>query len=386
MIWFVLAFMTVYTGFHILFYRGVRAALPRGPWWRISLIAWMGLMQLTPLIYRFFEHQGLLSLASATALLGYFWMGLVILALIVLGIIHLSSLALKLIRRKKRVAAPVNLARRRAVATLVAAPVLAGYGVWESRQVQTRRLIIATPKLPPNLGLLKIALISDLHLSVMTDIPWLDSVLGRISKEAPDIVISAGDFLDGRMPGMTALSARLNEIPAPLGKYAVIGNHEYYVGLDHALDCHQSAGFKLLRGEGLSVEGCVNLAGSDDARQPAGPAEAAMLSKLPQDLFTIFVRHRPLVPDETLGLFDLQLSGHTHGGQITPFGMLVRLQFPYLAGGYQLEKGSRIYVNRGTGTWGPPMRVASPPEVTIIELVAEPVKGEASNSMTTFKT
>ena len=386
MIWFVLVFMAVYTGFHIMFYWGVRKALPKGRWWRISLIAWMVLMQFTPVIYRFFEHQGLTSLASAVALVGYAWMGLVILGLVVLGILDLASLALKLIRRKRRAVAPVNPGRRRAIATLVAAPVLATYGVWESRQVQTRRLIIPTPKLSPNVGLLKIAFISDLHLSLMTDKHWLDGVISRISNEAPDVVISAGDFLDGRLPDIDALSARLNEIPAPMGKYAVIGNHEYYAGLDRSLECHRSAGFKLLRDEGLSLDGRINLAGMDDARKPSGPAEAAMLSKLPQDLFTVFIRHRPIVPDETLGLFDLQLSGHTHGGQITPFGVLVRLQFPYLAGGYQLEKGSRIYVNRGTGTWGPPMRVAAPPEVTIIELVAAPAKGKASNSMTMVKT
>ena len=370
MMWFILVFMTVYTGFHIMFYRGVRAALPKGRWWRISLIAWMCLMQLTPIIHRFLEHQGLLGLASAVALLGYVWMGLVILALIVLGIFSLSSLALKLIRRKTRAAPPMNPGRRRAVATLVAAPVLAAYGMWESSQVLTRRIIIHTKKLSTKVGSLKIAFISDLHLSLMTDVHWLDGVIDRITNEAPDVVISAGDFLDGRLPDIEALSARLHKIPAPMGKYAVIGNHEYYAGLDLSLECHHSAGFKLLRGEGLSLDGCINLAGMDDARKPSGPAEAAMLSKLSQDLFTIFIRHRPLVPDETLGLFDLQLSGHTHGGQITPFGMLVRLQFPYLAGGYQLEKGSSIYVSRGTGTWGPPMRVAAPPEVAIIELVA----------------
>ncbi len=374
MIWFVLVFMTVYTGFHTLFYLGVRKALPQGRWWRISLIAWMGLMQFTPIFYRIFENQGLVSLARAFALLGYVWMGLVILALIVLGILNLSSLALKLVRGKRRAARPVDTGRRRAIATLVAAPVLAAYGVWESNQVQTRRLTITTNKLTPATAPLKIALISDLHLSVMTDRNWLDSVLSRISREAPDMVISAGDFLDGRMPGMTELSARLNELHAPLGKYAVIGNHEYYVGLDRALACHQSAGFQLLREEGVSVGGYINLAGVDDARRPAGAVEAAMLRRLPQDRFTILIRHRPLVQDETLGLFDLQLSGHTHGGQITPFGLLVRLQFPYLAGAYRLENGSRIYVNRGTGTWGPPMRVAAPPEITIIELAAASAK------------
>jgi len=86
-------------------------------------------------------------------------------------------------------------------------------------------------------------------------------------------------------------------------------------------------------------------------------------------MLTILLKHRPIVSKDALGAFDLQLSGHTHAGQILPFSLITRLYFPYHRGLYHLQKGSALYVSRGTGTWGPPIRIGSDPEVTIIDVV-----------------
>ena len=85
--------------------------------------------------------------------------------------------------------------------------------------------------------------------------------------------------------------------------------------------------------------------------------------------FTLLLKHQPYIDQASLGLFDLQLSGHTHKGQMFPFTWLTRLSYPLNAGRYDLDKGSVLYVNRGTGTWGPPIRFLAPPEVTVIELI-----------------
>ena len=369
--WFATIFLLVYSLFHALLYWGLRRLLPSGWKWSLGIITWLGLMQAAPIIHRVLENYGYDSQAKLVAQAGYIWMGFVILALVTLGLLHLLRAPAKLFFKNRKASAPMVPGRRRAIITLAAAPALAAYGLWESSRVRISRVALSTPKLPQHIKQLKIALISDVHLGLMTDPEWLDEVLAGIEREKPDLVVSAGDLLDGRMPGMTDLAARLGRVSAPMGKYAVLGNHEYYVGLGRSLDCHQKAGFQLLRGQALTVGGCLNIAGVDDTRQPYGQADAAILDSLPGDLFTLFLRHRPLVPAETLGLFDLQLSGHTHGGQISPFGLLVRLQFPYLAGGYHLDKGSGIYVSRGTGTWGPPMRVAAPPEITLVELTRQ---------------
>jgi predicted MPP superfamily phosphohydrolase len=96
--------------------------------------------------------------------------------------------------------------------------------------------------------------------------------------------------------------------------------------------------------------------------------ERQLLSGLPKDKFTLFLKHRPDVEQSSEGLFDLQLSGHAHKGQLFPFTLVVRLVFPRIAGLYQLSSGSWLYVSRGTGTWGPPIRFLAPPEITVIDL------------------
>jgi hypothetical protein len=134
----------------------------------------------------------------------------------------------------------------------------------------------------------------------------------------------------------------------------------------------------VLRGESVTVAGAINLAGVDD---PAGPGvgssdtgEKRLLSSLPKEKFVLFLKHRPSVDRESLGLFDLQLSGHVHCGQIFPFRLITRLFYPYVAGFYPLPHGSSLYVNRGSGTWGPPIRFLAPPEVTIVDIVHRSVQ------------
>jgi len=166
----------------------------------------------------------------------------------------------------------------------------------------------------------------------------------------------------------------LQDFKPRLGKYAITGNHEFYAGISEAEEFTRKAGFQMLRGEGVTVDGLINIAGIDD---PAGRAagqyrpvdEAELLGALPAHHFTILLKHQPVVDGKALDLFDLQLSGHTHKGQIFPFSLITRLYFPLQTGFFQLSKLSCLRVSRGTGTWGPPIRFLSPPEVAVIDLV-----------------
>ena len=124
------------------------------------------------------------------------------------------------------------------------------------------------------------------------------------------------------------------------------------------------------------MSGLINIAGVDDPvvrgyGQSPGVPERQLLSSFPKDKFTLFLKHRPDVEQSSEGLFDLQLSGHAHKGQLFPFTLVVRLVFPRIAGLYRLASGSWLYVSRGTGTWGPPIRFLAPPEVTVIDLRKE---------------
>jgi predicted MPP superfamily phosphohydrolase len=148
------------------------------------------------------------------------------------------------------------------------------------------------------------------------------------------------------------------------------------LGLPHALEITTRAGFTVLRNEAVTVSGLINIAGVDDPTGKylglsTGLLEERLLSRLPKDNFTLLLKHQPIIREDSLGLFDLQLSGHTHQGQIFPFRYMVQIFFSHIGGWYDLPKGSHLYVSRGTGTWGPPIRFLSSPEVTVIDLIHE---------------
>ena len=160
-----------------------------------------------------------------------------------------------------------------------------------------------------------------------------------------------------------------------------MGNHEFYAGIRQSERFLKAAGFKLLRNQEYGQDDLFRIVGIDDPvgrgrykeEAAANLSETDLLARSNSQVFTILLKHRPTVENASLGHFDLQLSGHTHGGQIFPFNLVVRHFYPHQNGLYRLDKGSTLYVNRGTGTWGPPMRFLSPPVVTLIELTSQDI-------------
>ncbi|RJQ19854.1 MAG: metallophosphoesterase, partial [Nitrospiraceae bacterium] len=234
--------------------------------------------------------------------------------------------------------------------------------------------------LPAGVDKITLAQISDLHLSVVSGTVILEKIIREVEKAGPDLIVSTGDLLDGVVNHVDHLAGKLKGLHARLGKFAVIGNHESYGGLKHALKFTEDSGFTLLRDRGLTVEGVINIAGVDDLaeykngeKREARLPEREMLSGLPAGKFTLLLKHRTNVDGASLGLFDLQLSGHTHKGQIFPINLLTPFIFYHHAGLKRLPKGSLLYVSRGAGTSGPPVRLLSPPELTIVEIVSEKV-------------
>jgi predicted MPP superfamily phosphohydrolase len=248
------------------------------------------------------------------------------------------------------------------------------YGYFEAGSIRTEHVRIQSSKIPEEAGRIRIVHISDVHLGLIVREGRLKKILTRVREADPHIFVSTGDLVDGQLDNLAELGDSLSEIKTRYGKFAVTGNHEYYAGLSRTLEFTKSAGFTLLRGEAVSLPAGIQIAGVDD---PAGEwsglnpgmAEQELLSKLPRDQFTILLKHRPRVDKDTEGLFDLQLSGHVHKGQIFPFNLLTYIYYPVKAGHISLGNGSSLYVSRGTGTWGPPIRFLAPPEVTVIDLM-----------------
>ena len=196
-------------------------------------------------------------------------------------------------------------------------------------------------------------------------------ILRKVEAEDPDILVSTGDLVDGDMSNIESLPALFEKLHPRLGKFAISGNHEVYAGLDESLEAERAFGFTVLAGEVKTVGNVVNIAGVDDPAAGFNENEKEILEKAQNGLFTILLKHRPEPVGESLGLFDLQLSGHTHYGQIYPFRYFCAMVYPLQNGAYYLSKGSVLYTSRGTGTWGPPIRVLAPPEVAILDIVRE---------------
>jgi hypothetical protein len=248
------------------------------------------------------------------------------------------------------------------------------YGYFEARDIRTERIVLETDKLPAGMERFRICQISDVHLGLIVRDERLARMLEIVKRENPDLFVSTGDLVDAQIDGISRLAAALRDVRAACGNFAVTGNHEYIAGIDKALAFTKEAGFEVLRAQSRDIGGFLTVAGVDD---PAGRGfgmrggdngEGELLASLPRDRFTLFLKHRPTAEETTRGLFDLQLSGHTHRGQIFPFNWIVRLYFPMGSGLHDVGN-ARVYVSRGSGTWGPPIRFLAPPEVTVIELV-----------------
>ncbi|MDR2137092.1 MAG: metallophosphoesterase [Synergistaceae bacterium] len=261
--------------------------------------------------------------------------------------------------------------RRIVVFSLAAACCVAAYGVYEAWDVRTVHLVFASPKLPASVEKLRIVQISDIHIGGLYSARHLERVMTMVREAEPDIFVVTGDLVDGNMASREEEAELLSRHGAKLGAFAVTGNHEHYTGLDQALKFMERSGLTVLDDRAAEVAG-ITIVGLDDLTLvwPIGnPAD----TRGSRDRFVLLLRHRPHVIKTSRGKFDLQLSGHTHGGQLWPFGPLSERLQGYTQG-LSRQGDSFVYVSNGTGFWGPPMRLLAPPEVSVIDLI--PAEGE----------
>jgi len=373
---FLLSFFLIYGSMHAYVLLKARSALAFGPGSTIVLILLFAILLCAPILTRMLGSRGFECSARVVALAGYLWMGF----LFFLVCLNLSA---DLLRLPLRAMGPGGIAANAAsalagrsaflcIAGLAVA--LSAYAIVEASRIDVVRMRVVTDRLPVSVPSLRIAQITDLHLGLIHREGKARDVAAIVAREHPDIFVSTGDFVDGQLDGISELAGIFRDIPAPRGKFAVLGNHEYYAGIDRAIAFTRKAGFTLLRDESVSIDNAIRIAGVDDpvgARfgKIGGPSEGAILGDRPDGRFTLLLKHRPQLDPATAGKFDLQLSGHTHHGQIFPFRLLTRLVFPLLAGDHPIPGGGILHVSRGTGTWGPPMRFLAPPEITVVEIV-----------------
>jgi predicted MPP superfamily phosphohydrolase len=314
----------------------------------------------------------------------YVWLG----ALFLIFVLLLGADVLKLIswvtNRLRAGATPIDLDRRTLVARWLAGAVAAATGALTAAAMRSalgpvavRRVPVTLTRLPTEMSGFTLVQLTDIHVGPTIGRAFIEDIVARTNALNPDLIAITGDLVDGSVAELADAVAPLAQLRARHGVYFVTGNHEYFSGASPWIAELTRLGIRCLRNERVTIsDGAASfeLAGVDDhsgARSgEAGHGEnlSQALSGLDPAREVVLLAHQPrsVFAAARFGI-GLQLSGHTHGGQIWPFSYFVRLQQPFVAGLHR-HGGAQVYVSRGTGYWGPPMRLAAPAEITQLVL------------------
>ncbi|MEW2429982.1 metallophosphoesterase [Micromonospora sp. NPDC047644] len=390
-----------------LWKRLVRDTTTPGRWRRVGGIAAVVLALLVPVTMAG-TQAGLYWLAWP----GYLWLALMFYLLIVLVVLEVPMLVTRLVLRRRVVAAEPTTAAPEPVlvgaagptdppaADAVAAPdhdpsrrlVLArgaaifagltatgivGYGVRTALgPPQLDRVRIPLAKLPRSMDGLRIATVSDIHLGPLRGRAHTERIVAAINRLDADIVAVVGDLVDGSVAELGAAAEPLRNLRSRYGSFFVTGNHEYYSGVEEWVQEVDRLGLRVLQNQRQEIQargGVLDLAGVNDLTAvgtglAAGPDFAAALGDRDPSRPVVLLAHQPLAAKEAARYgVDLQLSGHTHGGQMVPFNLAVRLEQPVVSGLGEVD-GTKVYVTNGAGFWGPPVRVGAEPQISLVEL------------------
>lgn len=370
MTWFAITFLLIYTLMHLLVWLGVRPLIPAGRRRRAALAVFAASMIVAPILVRLLERADFELAARGAAWIGYLWMGFLWLAFALFTAQGAWNGVMRLAGRYRPALRNWQLAGSRPALFALTVVIVAGsWSFFEAGKLRIERVTLRVPGLSAEQSRLRVVQISDLHLGLINREAMLDNVIGHVRQLQPDLLVVTGDLLDAQRNHLETLIEPWRQLSPPLGKFAVTGNHEAYAGHDNTLEYLKAAGFRVLLNEVVGTGG-IQVAGVPDPAWGGALADALVLATADPRQPTILLKHRPWVETAALGHFTLQLSGHAHRGQIFPFNLLTGLAYPMQDGLYRLDRGSWLYTSRGTGCWGPPMRLFSPPEITLIELLA----------------
>jgi hypothetical protein len=312
----------------------------------------------------------------------FIWMGLMFLAFVLL----LTSDVLKglvVLGARLQSGAPLDPGRRLLLARFfgggagVAAGALGAYAVAHAlARVEINEVPVPLGRLPPGREGTTIAQLTDLHIGPTIGRAFVEQIVHQTNAQHPDIVAITGDLVDGSVERLRAAVAPLGSLRARHGVFFVTGNHEYFSGAAAWVRELERLGIRVLRNERVTIgqgPDALDIAGVDDwsaARFDDGhrPDLARALAGRDPTRALVLLAHQPRVIHQAAAAgVDLQLSGHTHGGQMWPFSYFVKLQQPYIAGLHR-HQDTMIYVSPGTGYWGPPMRLGTRAEITLLRL------------------
>jgi predicted MPP superfamily phosphohydrolase len=358
----IVTFMHVYVFWRAASVPFVKRHVPRKVLIAVGVVLWGGFV-----LGRFFGHGGTGVLSRTLELLGMNWMGVLFLTSVAMLATDVLTGFGFLFRR--RVPSLRGLA-------LVVGGVLSVIAVIQgTRAPVVESYDVYLPGLPDEMDGTVIVGISDLHLGSLLGERWLEARVAQVQAEHPDVVVLLGDIFEGHGAPQEQLLPILRRLSAPLGVWAVLGNHEYYHRHDRNPSLLNGAGFQVLRGAWVEVHPGLVVAGVDDltAMRRSGRGGDSVLKALegrPASA-TVLLSHTPWDMETAANAgVGLMLCGHTHGGQIWPFDYVIQRRYPLLEGRHEVD-GMTLIICRGTGTWGPRMRLWCPGEILRVTLHSE---------------
>ena len=363
-------FLLVCAGFHVYLYRKLARAFRLTPLTGGLLILLFGIMSVAPATSRLLDHIGFPVVSRMINFPVFIWLAWLFWFFMAGLSIDLWNVLCRRTPFSRWLVIPV---RQQVQGLFILIALTTGWSLHEAAIPRVVPVVIRSALLSGSQPI-RIVQVSDVHLSLMRSAAWNQMICQTIASLKPDILVSTGDLVDTPYENLKDEAALWAAIHPPLGKFAVLGNHEFYLGLTDSLTFHEKAGFRVLRSQSVDIGPLVQLSGVDDPDgkrlgQPCYNLESTLVTPPDEPRFRILLKHRPTVEASTAHRFNLQLSGHTHNGQLFPFKLFVWMNHKYLNGMYAISGDFKLYVSSGTGTWGPPMRLFAPPEITVFTLM-----------------
>ncbi len=361
---------------YYIFVRGLRV-FPSGSAWRPYYVWGFWLLASTYVAGRVVEKFWLGPVSDVLVWTGSFWLGAMLYFFLLVVVFDLLRLSHHLIGWYPGawVAAWDRVQRTLMAGSLVLVALLLTLGHINTRFPKIRHLEIHIPKETGSMDSLRVALVSDIHLGTLIGSRQLGRLTDMVNGLQPDIILLAGDILDEDLEPVIRQNTgqTLKRLHAPLGVFGVMGNHEYIGGPERAYDYLEDHGITILRDSAIKVNQSFYLLGREDRDKNRFTGRKRLpLSKLMEGINlsypVILVDHQPFYLEEAAQLgVDLQLSGHTHHGQLWPLNLITRAMFR-ISHGYGNVQGMHAYVSNGAGTWGPPVRIGNRPEIVNLKL------------------
>ncbi|MBN1383897.1 MAG: metallophosphoesterase [Elusimicrobia bacterium] len=358
-LFFFLIFLSIYLGVHYYVYSRIASGLLLSSKACKYLRLFFLFASLSFILGEFLSRRMDYSWVEPVALTGVVWFGVIFIAVTVFLIADILRIFFH----------SESFRYYSVIFSLITVFFISAFSVYNAavRRAIIKEIEIKLEKLPKKLSGFSIVQLSDLHLNLLKSEKWLCQIVSRTNELNPDIIVITGDLMDSELGDARGFCSILKGLKSKYGVYAVSGNHEFYAGYDRFLDIAGKSDITVLKNEKITIAGSIELVGIDDETgrrfsEPGSDLEKAFKNcdlKKP----IILLSHQPDVFDKAVEFgTDLQLSGHTHAGQIPPLDLIVQFYFKYPYGLY-CRNSSYIYTTAGTSTWGPPMRLFTRNEI-----------------------